>query len=53
MISAMTAILFILALAAAFASLVHYARHDRFAGPALRTSHYDNVGRATSGTLGT
>ncbi|HEY0952594.1 hypothetical protein [Nocardioides sp.] len=42
----MTAILFLLALVAGFGALVSYARHDRFAGPAVRTRHVDDLGCA-------
>lgn len=51
MISAMTSILVLLAMVALAAALVRYARHDRFAGPAVRTPHRDDLGRSTSARL--
>jgi hypothetical protein len=42
----MTSILVLLVLAAALVSLVSYARHDRFAGPAVRGSHHDELGHS-------
>jgi hypothetical protein len=46
MISAMTSILVLLALVAGFGTLVRYARHDRFAGPAVRSPRHDDLGRS-------
>ncbi len=43
----MTAILFLLALVAGFGALVRYARHDRFAGPTVRSRRLDDLGCAT------
>ena len=48
MISAMTSILVLLVLVAGFGALVRYARHDRFAGPAQRYCHRDDLGCSTS-----
>ena len=44
MITAMTAILLILALTVLFAGLVRYARHDHFAGPANVAEKHDDLG---------
>jgi hypothetical protein len=51
MISAMTTIIVLVALVAGFGSLVRYARHDRFAGPAVRFSPRDDLGCATHARL--
>lgn len=40
----MTTILFLIVLAAVFALLVTYARHDHFAGPANATTCLDDLG---------
>jgi hypothetical protein len=48
----MTPILILLVLAAAMVSLVSYARHDRFAGPAVRGSHRDELGHSDPTRLG-
>ncbi len=47
----MTSILILLVLVAAFAALTSYARHDRFAGPAVRHSRRDDLGRAARARL--
>jgi hypothetical protein len=47
----MTPILILLVLAAALAGLVSYARHDRFAGPAARGSHHDELGHSDPARL--
>lgn len=46
MIPAMTSILILLVLAAGFGALTTYARHDRFAGGAVRTCRRDDLGCA-------
>lgn len=51
MISAMTPILVLLALVAGFGALARYARHDRFAGPAVRNCCRDDLGCSTSARL--
>jgi len=51
MISAMTSILLLIALVAGFGTLVRYARHDRFAGPAVRFCHRDGLGCSTTARL--
>ena len=51
MISAMTAILLLVALVAGFGTLVRYARHDRFAGPTVRFCSRDDLGCASRARL--
>ena len=51
MISAMTSIIILIALVAGFGALVRYARHDRFAGSAVRFCHRDDLGCSTSARL--
>lgn len=47
----MTSIFLLLALAVAFAALVSYARHDRFAGPSRRVERHDDLGRTAPRSL--
>lgn len=44
MITAMTLVLTLLALAATFVALAGYARHDRFAGPRNAAQVLDDLG---------
>ncbi len=44
----MTSIAAIIALVAGFGALVRYARHDRFAGPAVRICRRDDLGCTAS-----
>ena len=44
MITAMTTILILIALAALMTALVQYARHDHFAGPANVAEKHDELG---------
>lgn len=47
----MTSILILLALVAGLGALVSYARHDRFAGPAIRFCSRDDLGCASRARL--
>lgn len=44
MITAMTTLILILVLVAAFVALASYARHDRFAGPRNQHVDFDDLG---------